>query len=444
MQVEIQEVGPCKKLLKIEVPPEKVSEELDKTYQQLNENVVVPGFRRGHVPRWLMESRFGKQVNDDAKDALVTGSFDEAIKEKELKPIGTPKFDDDIAFEPGKPLAFGVTIEVRPEFEIDNYTALELKKPSVQPTKTEIEKRIELIRRRYAKLEQVAEGSPKPQDVVLCNITLREGDTVYREIPSHQFIVADHVLVGLTLDETTALVTSAKVGESVEKTIKLPEQYPDEPKRGAEMTLALKLEGIRRPILPKLTEEWAKEIGFDSVEEVHKEVETTLTHEKEREAQLRMEEQLADQVLKKVDFQLPEDVVTSMAERALIRRSLSLRQQGIAPEEIERQLETLKAESRSSVEKEAKLYFILEKIADKERLFVTEDEVNARVEAIAANYGRSPDQMYRELEQGGRLSELRSSLREEKVKAFLIEKADVKETKRSSSKKAEDKDAATE
>ncbi len=112
-QIQVEDIGPCKKLLRIEIPPEVVDAELDKTYKQLNESIIVPGFRRGHVPRWLMQGKFGKQVNEDAKQSLIAQSFEQAIAEKELAPLGDPKFDENIEFAPGKPLSFGVTIEVR-------------------------------------------------------------------------------------------------------------------------------------------------------------------------------------------------------------------------------------------------------------------------------------------------------------------------------------------
>jgi len=435
VQVEVEDVGPCKKLLKIEVAGARVQEELEKTYGDLNENVVVPGFRKGHAPRWLMESRFGKQVNADAKEALIAESFDQAVKSHELKPIGQPKFDEEIKLEPGKGLTFGVTLEVRPEFEIDDYTGLVLKKASVTPSKAEIKDRIEAIRRRYAKLEDVAKGSPKPEDVVVCTVRLKEGDETYREIPNHQFIVGDHVLIGMDPEETVEFVTGAAVGETVEKEITVPEGHADEAKRGAKMVLSLSLEQIRRPLLPEVTEEWVSEMGFDTLEEFNEEIKTAVRRQKDREAESDFEKQLDEQLLTKVDFELPEDVIGEMAEGQLTRRSMDLRYRGVPAEEIEQHLEELKTASRESAEKNAKLFFILNAIAEKERIFVTEDEVAARIEAIASNYNRSPEQIRRELEQGGRLSELRSSMRDEKVRTFLREKATIKEPK-SSQKKA--------
>ena len=434
MHVQVEDVGPCKKLLKIEIPAERVDEELEKTYAQLNDGVAVSGFRKGHVPRWLMRSKFGKQIDIDTKETLVTESFEEAVKEHELRPIGAPTFDEEIDFEPSKPLSFGVTIEVRPEFEIDDYTGIEVKKPSTKPTKAEITQRIDYLRRRYAKLEEVSKGTPEAEDIVVGHLTLREGDEVYREIPNHQFIAGDHVLIGMTAEETAEFVTAIKVGETAEKEITVPEKFGDEAKRGVKMMLSFKLENIRRPDLPEVTAEWVKEVGFDSLDEFNDEIKTAVSREKEQQAQQELEEQMLEKLLKKVDFELPEDVVKGMAQRTLIRRSMTLRQQGVPQEEIEKQLDKMKDESEKSAQDAAKTYFILDEIAEKERIFVTEDEVDARVEALAASYGRSPDQVLRDLEKDDRLSELRSSMREEKVKAFLLEKATLKEPKKSASK----------
>jgi trigger factor len=435
MQVQVEDVGPCKKLLKVEVPAERVDAELEKTYEQLGDGVVVPGFRKGHAPRWLLQSKFGKQVCEDAKESLIAETFDEAVKEQELHPIGRPTFDEEITFEAGKPLAFGVTIEVQPEFEIEDYADLSLKKPSAEPSKAEIKERTDMVRRRYAKLKEVTAGSPKADDVVMCQIKLTEGKEVYRDIPNHQFILGGHVLIGMNEEETVKFVKAATIGETAETTITLPDTYPEEEKRGTEMTLALTIEKLQRPQLPKVTEKWVKEMGFDSVDEFNEEIHTALVREKERGSQQELQEQLDEQMLKKVDFDLPEDVVNGMAERTLVRRSLNLRYQGVPEEEVEKNLETLREESRESAERSAKLFFILSKIADKERIFVTEDEVNARIEAMAATENRAADQIARDLEQNDRLSELRSSMREEKVRSFLLDKAKIKEPK-SPSKKA--------
>ncbi len=434
MHVQVEDVGPCKKLVKIEIPAERVDEELERTYDQLNEGVAVSGFRKGHVPRWLIRSKFGKQIDIDTKETLVSESFEEAVKEQELRPIGAPTFDEEIEFAAGKPLTFGVTIEVRPEFEIEDYAGIELKKPSTKPTKAEITQRIDYLRKRYAKLEEISKGTPKVEDVVVGHLVLKEGDDVYREIPDHQFIATDHVLIGMTAEETAEFVTAIKVGETSEKEITVPEKFGDEAKRGVKMMLSFKLDSIRRPNLPEVNEEWVKEVGFDTLDEFNDEIKTAVAREKEQQGQQKLEEQMLEKLLKKVDFELPEDVVKSMARRTLIRQSMRLRQQGVPQEEIEKVLDKMKDKSEKSAQDAAKTYFILDAIAEKERIFVTEDEVDARIEAIAASHGRSADQILRDLDKDDRLSEMRSSMREEKVKAFLLEKAKLQEAKKSASK----------
>ncbi len=299
-----------------------------------------------------------------------------------------------------------------------------------------MKERIEAVRRRYAKLQDISEGAPSPDDVVVCRITLRDGDATYRDFPDHRLLVGQHMLVGMSVDETTEFVTSATVGKTVEKEITLPNDYADEAKRGAKMTLGLTIEKIQKPVLPTIDEAWAKEVGFDSVEEFNEEVRTSVRREKERQAEEDLQRQISEQLLAKVDFEMPEDVVSRVAEQALLRQSLALRYRGIPPEEIEKHSEQLQAASRTAAEKEAKLYFILAKIADNERIFVTEEEVDARIDAMAANYGRSPEQVRREFESNNRMGELRASMREEKVRAFLLEKATIKEQKPSGKKKA--------
>jgi trigger factor len=427
MEVQIETVGPCKKKLALTIPVERVARELDEKYKELANTVTVPGFRKGHVPRRLMESRFGKEVNGDARDSLMSECFEKAVEDNELKVIGSPSFDEDLELKPGEPFEFAVTVEVRPDFEIEGYKGLEIERPSTEPTEEEIDAQVQAHRRRYSSLDEITEGAPQPEDVVLGRVELRHDGSVYREIPNHQFIVGDHVLVGMDLDQTTEFVTSATVGETAERTVTLPDAYPDADKRGAEMTLALTIEKIQRPVLPELTDEWLDEQGFDSAEEFREEMAGQVRREKTRRVDALMEERMLDALLAKADFELPEDIVNDMAERQLVRRSLFLRYQGMPPEKIEQRLDELRKESRETAARNAKIYFMLEKIADAEKLFVTEDEVDARVDAMARAEGREVEQVRRDLEQNERLAELRSQMREEKIKSFLFDKANIRD-----------------
>ncbi len=428
MKTRVEEVGPCKKNLHIELPAERVAEELDKSYTQLNETVTVPGFRPGHAPRWLMEGRFGDEVGDETRDTLMNEALQEAIKEHELNPVGEPVFEEDVELVPGEPLAFSVTLEVYPDFEIDGYKGIELEKPPAVASEEEIDQEIEAVRRRFAEMKEVAEGTPQEDDLVNCDVRLTEGDEVYRDITDHDIVVGRHVLIGLNPEETIELLTGLTVGESAERTITLPENMPDEEKRGSEMTLELKLKGIRRPELPELTDEWAEEIGLDSVEELRDEVREGIERRKEQQASSQLEDQLMDKLAEAVDFELPEDVVKNMAKRQLARQRLQLLYRGVSNEEIEGQTETMQKKSHEDAERAAKLFFILEKVAEEERVFVTEDEVNARIEAMAARENRSAAQVRRDLEREGELSDLRASMRDEKLRSFLLEHAVITET----------------
>ncbi|MFO7899211.1 MAG: trigger factor [Planctomycetota bacterium] len=425
----MDDVGPCKKRVRIDVPAERVAEELDKAYEQLNDTVNVPGFRPGHAPRWLMESRFGKEVNGDTRDALMSDIFQEVVEANELKPIGTPEFEEDVELTPGEPLSFTVTLEVWPEFEIADYKGIKLARPPAEASEEEIDEQVEAFRRRYAALEDVDEGRAKEDDVAVCHVTLKEDGEVYRDVPDHQVIVGDHVLVGLDLEGTTELLTGLAVGETAEREIELPDDYPDADKQGATMTLELELERLRRPVLPELTDEWAESMGLDSVAELRDEIRSAIEERQERRTRRDLADQLEDKLVKQVDFELPEDVVNHMAERGVRRRQMALAYRGASDDEIREQEADLQKQSHESAERSTKLFFILNKIADKERIFVTEDEVNARLEAMAAGENRSAEQVRRRLEREGELSELRAVMRDEQVRSFLLDHADVQEAK---------------
>jgi len=185
----------------------------------------------------------------------------------------------------------------------------------------------------------------------------------------------------------------------------------------------------RRPVAPELNEEFAKAMDFDSLEDLKKAVSHSITQSKERDAALALEQQAFDQLLTAAPFELPQGVLKAQARNIMLRQQYRLRQRGVPAEEIEKHMDDLRNASEESAARNLKIYFILDRIAEKEKIFVTEDEVEARIAAMAGGYNLTPQRMRAQIEQEGSLSELRAGLRENKVVDFLLKSAKIGEAK---------------
>lgn len=170
-------------------------------------------------------------------------------------------------------------------------------------------------------------------------------------------------------------------------------------------------------------------MDFDSLEDLKKAVLHSITQSKEREAALALEQQAFDRLLAAAPFELPQGVLKAQARNIMLRQQYRLRQRGVPAEEIEKHMDDLRNASEESAARNLKIYFILDRIAEKEKIFVTEDEVEARIAAMAGGYNLTPQRMRAQIEQEGSLSELRGGLRENKVVDFLLKSAKIEEAK---------------
>jgi len=426
--VTVSDVGPCKKQLKISVPAADVQTKLEETYKRLQTSAVVNGFRKGHVPRKLIERRFGEEVVEEVKQDILAESTQKALDDEGLKPLGEPSFDN-VEFDTGKDCIFEVTVEIEPTFDLPEYKGIALKKSAVTVTDKDTERGLEGLRRQRARLALMGEDATvETGDRLVCDWTLTsEGEDVASE--KDDMIVAGGKRFGETeLEEDTAKVLGgAKFGEKRAVAVTFLDTYPIEKWRGKPGELTVTAKEIRRPVLPELNEEFVKAMDFESLDEMKEFVRRSIAQSKEREAAMALEQSLFDRLLEGCPFDLPDGVRKSQASNIMTRQQFRLRQRGMPQEEIDAHLEDLRSASEEAAARNLKIFFILNKIAEKEKIFVTENEVENRIASLANSYRIGTQKMRSRLEADGALSELRAGMREDKVVEFLLKNAKIEE-----------------
>lgn len=462
-RAEVETLGDCKRRIRAFVPREKVQEELDKNYKELATTVQIPGFRKGRIPRALLEARFGKEIISDVKQALLSLSLSEVIEAQKLDVVGEPTISE-VELPPSADMSYVVELEVRPVFDLVDYKGLEVARELVPVRDEEVEERLESMRRKAAKLEPIDVAAATMESVYMGKYSLyREGAKVKSGVDV-SFVPATKVLGPFFLEDLEERVKSwgAATGSSLKLNVLVPSDYSDEVLRDQMVELEFVLEETRKSVLPEANDEFAKTLDKTSIEEVRGEIRKSIEEWAQRESDKKVEAKIMESVLGSTSVALPEGLIESIVNRRRMEREYELLQRGIPPEEVKAMLvrewgaqqeappaaEAAPEKDPSQeappggappistdnpprqtpvaseeIRREIKEFFVLEKIASNEKIFATEEEVDKRIYLMASLYGVPPGRLREELRSSGRLEELRYSLRNEKVRAFLRKEA---------------------
>jgi len=428
MEFTVEAAGPCRKKVKVHIPSASVAEEFTKSYRQWSRTVPLPGFRPGKAPRALVEKRFGAQVANDVKQALLDKAFEQALRDQKLSPLADPELDvDAIEVKPEADLDFDFTITVKPEFELPDLKSIEVEVPPADPTDEEVDRALLDLRKRKATLRPLAKGAVESGDVVTLKVQGSVGGETVLEEESLPYEVGSMYLGGLIVEDLDDGLVGAKVGGKASGKAYPPPHAHDHPLAGHEVDVETEVLEVKRPDLPDVDDAFAKGWDFDSRDELVGAVRADVQRHKERERDRLIENLALQQLIEKAAFELPEDLIEREAEEIARRVAYELQQQNESEEEIAKKV--AEARSRRSEEsgREMKAFFLLDKIVESERLIVTENEVREAVTLIAAHGGKTPEEMYEMMRNAGRLGSLRNQLREKKARERLRSKVKVRD-----------------
>ena len=423
--VEVIDEGPCRKRLKVEVASERVSDELDSNYQQLRNTVQIPGFRKGKVPLSILKGRFGSKIEADVQEEMISSTFFDEIEKRELKVLGQPSFEN-IEFAAGDPLTYEASVEVAPEFELPNYKGLEVDAELFGVEASEIQSEVDALLERHGTLEPIATGDQKNDDLAACNVELvdEDGNTVFERSEVYLKIGLDRV-DNMDVPGLGEKLLSAKADESFEFTLEAPDDFPLEDLRGKSTTLKVVFLEAKRMVIPSIDDELLEKLGAESEEALRSEIEKSLEMRRRLTEENRQEELLVEQVVSSVEFDFPPSILERRQEEVAMGRRFRMMREGKSQEEVEAEMAGTEEEIAEAARKELKQIFVLDGIAEKEMVLVTEDEIAKRITAIAMSSQRDPQEVFEEYSKGGMLEELRGGMRREKAREVIRKKAKV-------------------
>ncbi|MFO7913504.1 MAG: trigger factor [Desulfotignum sp.] len=391
MQVKIEDKSSVKKVLSFEIPKEKVVKELDRAYNELKKKADIKGFRKGKIPRKVLENRFSKDVHADVAPRLIQGSFIEAIQEHDLNIVGGPQMDPpDLV--PDASYVFDITVEVKPELEDIDFKGIALEKNLYAVSDAEIDGQIKMIQRTMAKKHTVEEKrAVKENDFVLIDYQGFLNNEPFEHTPA-----IENFLYGIGKDTLPEAFSEKLIGsvpvQDLEVEVVYPEDHPDENLKGKTILYKVTLKEIQEEILPEINDDLVKDLGkFESLQEVRDSIRENLDKGYQQRIKHELSEQIFQHLLEKYIFEVPEAMIegelngiVSEAEQAYAANNTSLEQEGLSRD-------ILFSRYRDVAEKQARRHLILDKIITQEKLDLTDEELDASLEEMAAGMNVTVD-----------------------------------------------------
>lgn len=426
MQVKIEDKSSVKKLMAFEISKEDVAKELDKAYNELKKKADVKGFRKGKIPRKVLENRFSKEVHADVAPRMIQDAFIQAIKENNLNIVGGPQMDPP-ALDPDNDYAFEITVEIKPEIADIEFEGLALKKTQYAVSAGEIESQIFMIQKTMAKKETVQEERPvKESDFVLIDYEgFLNGEPFDKtpRIENYVMGIGQKVLP----KEFSEKLTGAIPVQDLEIEVPYSDDYHDENLKGKTIVYKVTLKEIQEEILPELNDELAKDLGkFETLEDVRTAIRDNLEKGYAQRIKHELSEQIFQDLLEKYAFEVPDVMIEGElngiameAEQAYAANNTSLEEAGLSRD-------ILRTQYRDVAEKQARRHLILDKIITQAKVELSDEELeksfqemaqgmNAPVDAVKNYFNMDPKQ----------LDYYKQTQLEKKAVDLIIEKASI-------------------
>lgn len=425
----VEDLGQLKKKFTITIPAERVKAKLDDQFKQLKDTAAVPGFRIGRAPMRLIEKRFGGDLRQDVRNALIGQAYQEVTAGKqEIKIVGEPEYPnlDAITLPAEGPLVFSVEAEVEPEFKLPELTGIPVEKPKVTVSDEMVNGELERMRANMGRwVVPTDDPTIHPDDHLLCRVVMKAGEKTV-EHPSVALPARGTSIESAPLPELGEKLKGCKLGDTVEIAGAMPPDAENEFK-GQAVQFTITINEIRRQQLPEMNQDFVSTFGFSTLDELNKFLRERMELQVQDMQNQFLRGKIAEYLLKNTEMEVPPNLSLRQANRSLLRQIVRLRSNGVPDAQVEKQIDELRTGAVRQASNDLKQFFILQKIADERKIEVSEEELNTEIARIARQYNRRFDRAREELARDGSLSFLAVQIRENKTLDSLLKDAVVTE-----------------
>ena len=428
MSVQVEKLEKNMAKLTIEVSAAEFEKALEDAFLKNKNKISVPGFRKGKVPRQMVEKMYGPEIfYEDAANALIPDAYSKAIDECEEDIVSSPEIDV-TQIEKGKPFIFTATVALKPEVKLGKYKGVKVESTEVTVTDEEVDAKIEKERENNARTIEVTDRPVKDGDMIVLDFEGfvdgvafdgGKGENYPLTIGSGAFIPGfEEQLVG------------AEIGKEVEVNVTFPENYQAEELKGKAAVFKCTIKEIREKELPALDDEFASEVSeFDTLEEYRKDVRETLFIEKEKAAREAKEAAVIDAIIADSDMDIPEAMVTTQQKQMIDEFAQRIQMQGLTMEQYLQftgaSLDKMMEQVRPQAETRIKSRLVLEAVAAKEGIEATEEDYEEEIKTMAEAYQMEPDKI-KELLPEKSVRGIREDIAVKKAAEFVVNNAKAK------------------
>ncbi|MFL2948448.1 MAG: trigger factor [Nitrospinales bacterium] len=437
MDIEIEEVDSCNKKIKFVIPYSNYKKEVDKYYQKLGREVKVPGFRKGKVPASLLEKQFGPDVKKEVLSNLISNELNKAIAEKDLRAIGQPHLLE-VNAEEGTDISVSASVEVLPSIDIKDYSSIEMEMKIPRITDGEVDQTIEAFRQRKAKTVEIIDRSVQEKDLIKIDFTSMLGDK-----PFEGGAVKDQIIQvggGQLIEGLDKGMIGMEIGDNRDIKVQIPEDYHNKEIAGKEVDFNIILKGIQVQELPKLNDEFARELDnekkYENLEDMKAKIRIELEDYERKEALKATKKKFAERLTEQNPVDLPEGLIKEqvkfMSDQANKKQEKEAKHdhghdhdhhhdEEVTPELISK----YKEPAVKALQEE----LILDQLSRNLELEVSPEELEQELQNMAQLLGAGGNlqQMKKEWEKNGVLARLHSRMKRDKTLNSALEKVKLKE-----------------
>jgi trigger factor len=431
VNVTVENLAPCKKLVRVEIEAKQVDETFESITKDFQKQAAFPGFRPGKAPREVVLRKYEKDIQDEVKRKLISDSYRKAVEEKKLDVITSPDIEE-IQFGRGQALQFAATIETAPEFELPEYKGLAAKIEARTVTDEDMTRALDVLRQQQVSFKTV-ERPAQSADIAVVNYTGTSDGKPITELAPTAKGLTEQKAFWVEMDSKSFIpgfadqLLGAKAGEKRTVNVDFPADFVTPQLAGKKGVYEVEVVEVKEKILPALDDAFAKSLGAENMDKLREGVKRDLENELQGTKNRNIRNQLIRSLLDRVNFELPETAVAQETRNVVYDIVRENQKRGISRDVIEKEKDNIYSAATSGAKERVKVAFLLQKIAEKENIKVSQEEIARRVHGMAAMYQIPPDKFIKDLQKRNGLIEIYDQLANEKVIDFLQENAKIEE-----------------
>ena len=431
MNITVENLAPCKKLLRVEVDAKAVDEVFETVTKGFQKEAALPGFRPGKAPRALVLKKYEPDIKTEVKRKLIGDSYRQALEEKKLSVIGYPDIEE-IQFGRGQALQFAATIETTPEFQLPEYKGLPAKRETKSVTAADVDRAIEMLARQHMKFETVAREL-RAGDVAVVNYTgTCDAKPITETAPTATGLTEQkNFWIDIGTDAFLPgfgdQLTGARAGDKRTVNVDFPAGFATPQLAGKKGVYAVEVVEVKEKILPVIDDAFAKKYDAENLAKLREGVQRDLENELKFSQSKAVRGQIIRALIGATNFDLPETAVAHETRNVVYDIVRENTQRGVARDLIEKQKDEIYSAAAQNARERVKLSFLVQRIAEKEGIQVSQEEVLKRAQALATAYQIPLEKFIKDLQKRNGVPELYDQLAHEKVLAFLEQNAKIED-----------------